>query len=81
MHEKKNNEVFFYTYSGWENDISTMNTNIISFHHTLLNNEYSLSNIVKESKYRILFVKLYENKYFKKMIDSIIDIDIDEYIH
>lgn len=79
--KKKNNEVFFYTYSGWENDISTMNTNIISFHHTLLNNEYSLSNIVKESKYRILFVKLYENKYFKKMIDSIIDIDIDEYIH
>ena len=77
--KKKNNEVFFYTYTDWENDI-TSGVKIFSFYHTLLNNEYSLSNIIKESKYVIQLLTLYDNKYFKKIIDNIVDIDIEEYI-
>lgn len=77
---KKNNEVFFYSYEGWENDISS-SVNIISFHHTFINKEYILSNIIKEGKYMISFIKLYENSNFKRVIDNIVDIDIDEYIY
>ena len=78
--QKKNNEVFFYTYDEWTDNIVT-ETNVISFHHILIDEKYVLSNIMKNEKYSVPFTKLYENNNFKKVIDNIIDDDIEEYMN